>query len=539
LTESFDYIVLGAGTAGCALAARLAGSGRRRVLLLEAGGTDRRFWVRVPIGYGRTFNDPRVNWMYESEPDAALKGRPGYWPRGKVLGGSGSINGMVYVRAFASDLEAWQAAGNPGWGYEALLPYFRALEDHEGGDARYHGRGGPIHITPMAPAAHRVCRTFIETCVRLGMRETDDFNGASPEGVGIYRITTRNGLRETTAQGYLRPLLGRRNLVLKLHALAVRVLCEGTRATGVAYRWRGAVREARASRAVVVCLGAIGTPQLLQLSGIGDPRLLRPLGIDAVHEAPSVGQNLQDHLDLAYEFRSKVPTMNDVLAPAWGKLKAGLEYLLTRHGPLAMSINQSGGFVKSDPSLRVPDLQLYFSPLSYDTTHWPVRRLTRPHPFSGFVLSFNPCRPTSRGRIVLRSADPAAAPRIFTDYLTTAADEATAIAGTRLLRRLVATGPLADIIASELTPPPDESDAGLLEDFRARASTVFHPTSSCRMGPDPAGAVVDARLRVHGMSALRIADASVFPSVTSGNTNATTIVVGLKAADLIIEEEGA
>jgi choline dehydrogenase len=391
----------------------------------------------------------------------------------------------------------------------------------------------------MAPAAHRVCRTFIETCVRLGMRESEDFNGASPEGVGIYRITTRNGLRETTAQGYLRPLLGRRNLVLKLHALAVRILCDGTRATGVAYRWRGAVHDARASRAVVVCLGAIGTPQLLQLSGIGDPALLRPLGIDTVHEAPSVGQNLQDHLDLAYGFRSKVPTMNDVLAPAWGKLKAGAEYLLTRRGPLAMSINQSGGFVKSDPSLRAPDLQLYFSPLSYDATHWPVRRLTRPHPFSGFVLSFNPCRPTSRGRIVLRSADPAAAPRIFTNYLATPDDEATAIAGTRLLRRLVATGPLADIIAAELTPPPDESDAGLLEDFRARASTVFHPTSSCRMGPDPGDAVVDARLRVHGMSSLRIADASVFPSVTSGNTNATTIVVGLKAADLIIEEEGA
>jgi len=537
--ETFDYIVVGAGTAGCVVAARLTERDRCRVLLLEAGGSDRRFWVQLPIGYGRTFNDPRVNWMYATEPDPGLGDRPGFWPRGKVLGGSGSINGMVYVRGLPRDFDEWRSLGNPGWGHRDVLPLFRKLEDYPGGEDEYHGRSGPMHITDTSSTAHPLCRTFIETCRRLGCAELADLNGGSAEGVGTYPITTRNGLRESTAKCYLRPALRRTNLTLRLRAHALRVLFDGDRAIGVAYRHRGRTLEARASCAVIVSLGAVNSPQLLQLSGVGDTDLLRRHGIDVVAHHPRVGRNLQDHLDFSYAYRSRVPTLNDEIYPFSGKVRAAVRYLLRRSGPLAMSINQSGGFIRGDPAQAHPNFQLYCSPMSYDAAQWPMRRLMKPHAFSGFVLSVNPCRPASRGRIEIRSADPFAPPMIFSHSLSAEHDRAEAVAGARLLRRLAATAPLAEIIDAELgTTAADTTDAGLLQEFRRRASTCFHPVGTCGMGPDPAVAVVDARLRVHGLSGLRVVDASIFPTLTSGNTNAPTIMVAEKAAALIAEEAG-
>lgn len=540
VTDEFDYIVVGAGTAGCVVASRLSASGKHRVLLLEAGGSDRRFWIRVPVGYGRTFGDPRVNWMYRSEPDPALAGRRGYWPRGKVLGGSGSINGMVYVRGLASDFDAWEALGNPGWGYRDVLPFFQKAEDYcEAPDAELLGHGGPIHVTDMTPDVHPLCHTFIEGCKALGVAHTPDFNGRHPEGVGIYKITTRYGIRESTARGYLHPALARPNLTLRLEAHALRIVFDQRRAVGTLYRHGGRTLEARARQGVILCGGSINTPQLLQLSGVGDAPLLGRHGIEVVAESPAVGRHLQDHLDLTFLYRSKVPTLNNDLNPWWGKLRAGLKYVLARRGQLAISINQAGGFVRSDARQPEPDLQLYFSPLSYNADQWPIRRLMNPDPFPAFMVSFNICRPTSRGRIEIRSSKPLDAPAIHTNYLDSHHDRDVALAGMHLLRALGATAPMARIIEREVQPGEDkQTDAQLLEDFRARATTVFHPTSTCRMGPDPADSVVDARLRVHGLQGLRIVDASVFPSVTSGNTNAPTIMVAEKAAAMIAEDEG-
>jgi choline dehydrogenase len=537
--DVFDYVIVGAGTAGCVLADRLSASGERRVLVLESGGSDRRLWIQLPIGYGRTFSDPSVNWMYETEPDPQLAGRRGFWPRGKVLGGSGSINGMVYIRGLPRDFDEWRSLGNPGWGYRDVLPYFRKLEDYCGEADEYHGTGGPIRVTDVSRAAHPLCRRFIESCGRLGYRELTDFNGARAEGVGIYQITTRSGRRDSTARGYLRPALRRANLRLRMRAHATRVLFDGQRAVAVAYRQRGRRFEASASRAVILCLGAVNSPQLLQLSGVGDTKLLRRHGINVVAHHPQVGRGLQDHLDFSYAYRSRVPTLNDEIYPFSGKLRAALRYLATRDGPLAMSINQSGGFVKSDPRQLEPNLQLYFSPMSYDSAHWPVRRLMNPHPFPGFVVSFSPCRPSSRGRIEIGCADPLEPPRIFTDYISTEQDVAEALAGTRLLREIVASGPLADIIVEPLgRGPAGPSDGELLQDFRARASTCFHPVGTCSMGTDPATSVVDARLRVHGIAGLRVVDASIFPTLTSGNINTPTIMVAEKAAAMITAEEG-
>ena len=537
--DAFDYIVIGAGTAGCVVASRLSENSNRRVLALEAGGSDLRFWVRVPIGYGRTFNDPRVNWMYESEPEPALAGRRGFWPRGKVLGGSGSINDMIYIRGFPWDFDGWQALGNPGWGWKEVLPYFRKLEDYSGGEQEFRARGGPIHVTDMAAGAHPLCSVFIETCRRLGYQVLEDFNAAPLEGVGIYQITTRGGMRMSTARGYLRPALRRANLKLLLRAHALRVLFDGTRASGVAFSHRGRTVETRATRSVILCLGAVNSPQLLQLSGVGDTDLLRRHGIAVVAHSAQVGRNLQDHLDVSYVYRSRIPTLNDQFYPLSGKLQAGIRYLLTRTGPLSMSVNQSGGFLRSDPAEPHPNLQIVCSPVSYDPLTWPLRRLLKPHPFSGFVISFQSCRPTSRGRIEIRSPNPFDAPLILPNYLSTERDVAEIPAGARLLRSIAASSPLADVIETELEPGAGKTtDAQLLQDFRDRATTVYHPVSSCCMGPDPATSVVDARLRVHGVTGLRVVDASVFPTITSGNTNTPTTMVAERAADLIKEDDG-
>ncbi len=535
--DAFDYIIVGAGTAGCVLAARLSADGKTRVLLLEAGGSDRTLYIQLPIGYGRTFFDARINWMYDTLPVPGLGGRTSYWPRGKVVGGSGSINAMVHVRGQRGDFDDWAAAGNPGWGWDDVLPWFIKAEDHDHGANDWHGSGGPQHVTDISAVAHPLCQTFVRTGQALGFSYSPDLNGAQAEGVGTYQINTRNGRRASTANAYLRPALRRGNLVLRSKAHATRIVFEGVRAVGVAYTRGGQSLEARASREIILSGGSINSPQLLQLSGIGDAALLQSLGITPLIDAAAVGQNLQDHLAVSYFYKSSVPTLNDTLRPLAGKVKAALRYLVDRGGPLSMSVNQGGGFVRSGPESERADLQLYFSPVSYTGSPLSERKLLNPDPFSAFLLSFNACRPSSRGHLQIASADPFAAPAIQPNYLSTEHDVGQARTGIRLLRSIAATAPLADIIIDELVPGHHlATEAELLEDFRQRADTVYHPTSTCMMGPDPATSVVDARLRVHGVTGLRVADASVFPNLTSGNTNAPTVMVAEKAAAMIIED---
>ena len=538
-TETFDYVIVGGGTAGCVVASRLAMASDASVLLLEAGGSDLRPMIQIPIGYARLLFDKDVNWLYETEPDAGLAGRRSFWPRGKVLGGSGSINAMVYMRGLPNDFDDWRAMGNIGWGYDDVLPFFKLAEDHDDGDPRYHGRGGHIHVTDVSPDVHPLCDRYIESCESLGFPATPDFNGERGEGVGIYQINTRSGFRSCSANEHLRKARGRRNLEVRTKSLAIRLAFEGKRASGVRYLRGGVEHAVTARRQVILCGGAINTPQLLQLSGVGDGARLQAMGIAPLHDSPAVGRNLQDHLAVSYFYGSSVPTLNDQLGPFLGKVKAAMRYAFTRRGPLSMSVNQGGGFVRSDPAQPVPNLQLYFNPVSYTRTPLTDRKLLSPDPFSAFLISFNACRPTSRGELHIASADPTVAPSIRPNYLSTQRDLDEARAGCRLLRRIAATRPLADVITGELYPGPRAvSDDDLLEDFRQRADTVYHPTCTARMGTDPADSVVDTRLRAHGLENLRIIDASVFPTVTSGNTNAPTVMVAEKGAAMLLEDLG-
>ena len=424
--DAFDYVIVGAGTAGCVVASRLSEDSKASVLVLEAGGSDQTLWIQLPIGYGRTFFDRRINWMYDTAPVAALAGRTSYWPRGKVIGGSGSINAMVHVRGQPGDFDDWAALGNPGWSYDDVQPFFRMSEDHDGGDSHHRGRGGPMHVTDIRRQAHPLCQTFVETARALGFNATEDFNTPPGEGVGVYQINTDKGRRASSANAFLRPALRRPNLELRTRAHVTRILFEGPRAVGVEYRRGGRIQRVMARGEVILCGGSMNSPQLLQLSGVGEAQHLRALGIAPVLDAPAVGQNLQDHLAVSYFYRSNRPTLNDELGPLSGKLKAGLRYLWDRGGPLSMSVNQGGGFVRSDAGQPRPNLQLYFSPVSYTKTPLSERRLTNPDPFSAFLLSFNACRPTSRGAIAIRSPDPFAHPTITPNYLATDKDVAEA-----------------------------------------------------------------------------------------------------------------
>jgi len=532
-----DYIVVGAGSAGCVLANRLSASGRFRVLLLEAGGSDRRFWIRVPIGYGRTFYDASVNWMYLTEPDPGTAHRLSYWPRGKVLGGSSSINAMVWIRGEPRDFDDWAALGNPGWGWRDVLPYFKRLEDHALGESEYRGAGGPVHVTDVSRETHPLCQVYLEACRELGFPPSADLNGTENERAGLYCITTLNGVRVSAATAYLAPARRRPNLEVLTGAHATRVVFAGRRAIGVEYLRGGRRQRAQASREVILAAGAVGSPQLLQLSGVGPAALLREHGVELVHESPAVGGNLQDHLGLDFLFRSRRPTLNDELGPWWGKLLAGARYVLFRRGPLALSVNQGGGFVRSRPDRPHPDVQLYFSPVSYTRAPPGKRPLMSPDPFPGFLLGYSVCRPTSRGRLRIRSTDPLAAPSIHPNYLSTGEDLAAMLAASRLMRRFAATRAFSAVIEAELKPGPSvEDDEALTRDIRERGSTVFHPVGTCAMGPDPARAVVDHALRVHGIAGLRVIDASVFPCITSGNTNAPTLMVAEKGADAVLAE---
>lgn len=537
MIEEADYIVVGAGSAGCVVAERLGRDPATQVLVLEAGGSDRRFFVQVPLGYGRTFYDPRLNWGYVAEPDPGLAGRAEYWPRGRVIGGSGSINAMVWIRGDRRDYDDWASLGNPGWSFDDVLPVFRSIEDNAAGEDVFRGRGGPMPIADMSQRLHPLAARFIEAGVALGLPFNPDFNGQCQDGVGVYQLNIRKGWRQSAAKAFLRPALRRGNVAVLKGAVATRVVVEGGKAVGVEFRRGGETRMVRARREVILSAGAIGSPHLLQLSGIGPAPMLAAQGIPVVHDHPAVGANLQDHQGINYLFRAKVPSLNSLLRPWWGKLAAGLAWAVLDRGPIGLSLNQAGGFARTRPGLDRPNIQLYLQAITTITAKSGTRPLLTPDPFPGFALGLSNCHPTSRGWIDLASPDPRVAPRIVPNALSTVEDIRDAVEGVKLLRRLASSAPLAGVIAEELVPGHAvDGDEALAEDFRHRAGTVYHPCGTCCMGPDPARSVVDARLRVHGIGGLRVVDASVFPLIVSGNTNAPTIMVAAKGAAMIAED---
>ena len=537
MPESYDFVIVGAGSAGCVLANRLSASGKYSVCVLEAGGTDWRFFVQVPIGYGKTYYQRAVNWMFHSEEEPGLNGRASYWPRGKVLGGSSSINAMVYIRGHRQDYDDWAAAGNPGWSYEDVLPYFKKSEGNAQGDERFHGRDGELRIDDQRQQMHPLIEYFKRAGAALGLDISEDFNGAQQSGIGAYQSTVHRGRRMSTSRAFLRPAMRRPNLSVITRAHSTQVVFEGKRAVGVQYSRRGKRHTVTAKREVILSAGAINSPQLLLLSGVGPEQQLQAMGIEPVQHSPAVGQHLKDHLGVELLFKSRIKTLNDRLYPWWGKALAGLQYFSTGRGPLSLSLNQGGGFVRSEPSLKQPNLQLYFSPLSYTRAPVKTRPLMNPDPFSAFMLGISNCRPKSTGSVSLRSADPLADPVIVANYFSAPEDITELMQGMRYLRELANTAALREVIVDEFVPGSEvQSDEQIIKYIRDTAWTVFHPCCSCRMGPDPEHNVVDARLRVHGLQNIRVADASIFPDIVSGNTNAACIMVGEKAADMILQD---
>lgn len=534
--DEADIIIVGAGSAGCVLANRLTESGRLRVTLIEAGGTDRRFFVAMPLGYGKLFYDPAVNWLYRTEPDPGLAGQQDHWPRGKILGGSSSINAMVWTRGHRDDYEDWGALA-PGWGWDEVLAAYRAIEDNEAGGDAWRGAGGPLHVSANRQGLHPLVQSYIAACERAGLRFNPDFNGAVQEGAGPYQMTIKGGRRNSAARAFLRPAMGRANLRVITRAHVTRVLIEEGRAVGVEYLRGGQRCTLRARAEVILSGGAINSPQLLQLSGIGPGALLQGMDIPVILDNPNVGDHLSDHQGLNYTYRMKVPTYNDELRPWWGKLRVGVQYLLGGGGPLAKSINHGGGFFRTSPELSRPDMQLYMQAFSTLLPRVGERPVLTPDPFSGMSLGLSNCRPTSRGHIRIKSPDPLCHPTITANAFSTNQDVDEMLLAVKYVRHIAAQAPLADLIAEELRPGPGvRTDAALIDDIRARAGTVFHPSCTARMGQDAASAVTDPRLRVHGIAGLRVADASSFPTLISGNTNAPAMLVGWRGAAMVLED---
>ncbi len=526
MTDEYDYILIGAGSAGCVLADRLSADPRHRILVLEAGGPDMQFWIKVPLGYAFTHVDPRITVSCQTESDAGLAGRRMAWPRGRVVGGCSSINAMAYMRGLPFDFDDWAAAGATGWDWTTVREVYDALEAKDA-----PRRTGAVRISDLSQQMHPFSDSFLRAARDIGWPVLDDLN-TSAEGLGYYRSTVWKGRRWSAVDAFLRPALARGRVRLETRAKVERIEIEGGAVRGVTYRQHGRTLRANARREVILCAGAIHSPQILQLSGIGPGALLQTHGIPVQNALPEVGRGLQDHLAVSYSFTAHPDTLNADLGTRLGRLKSGVQYLATRTGPLAVPVNQVGGFITSDGATR-PDTQIYCNPMLY--SYGPKGpEVTRA---SGYMLCAQPCRPTSRGEIRITSSSSDDAPGIWPNSLSTEADCQSVIRAGRLLQHLARSETLRraqrGIIGPDLLSFDDDM---LLDDFRARASTVFHPSCTCRMGDDPARSVLDARLRVHGMDRLRVVDASAFPNITSGNTNAPTMMLAARAAALILED---
>jgi len=528
----YDYIVIGAGTAGCVLANRLTENGRYSVLLLEAGPRDNYLWIHIPIGYAKTMFHKVYNWGFYTEPEPMMNNRQVYWPRGRGLGGSSSINGLIYIRGQHQDYDHWAALGNAGWGWRDVQPYFIKCEGNSRGAGEFHGGNGPLACSDIVER-HPLMDAIIAGANELGVPRNDDFNGARQEGVGYYQLFTRKGWRCSTATGYLKPARRRANLRVETGAQATSLVMEGARAGGVRYRQHGAEREARAAREVILSAGALQSPQLLQLSGIGSAPFLQSHGISVVRDLPGVGENLQDHLQARVMYKVRQPiTINDDLMSVRRRIGMGWKWLVRRTGPLAIGINYGGMFTRALPQAATPDIQFHFAALSAEMAG------AQTHPWSGCTFSVCQLRPTSRGTVMIKSRDAFAPPAMRPNYLSTEFDCRTMIEGVKVARRLARTRALSELIGDEYRPGAGaKGDDEILEFVRNYGATIFHPVGTCKMGTDPL-AVVDTRLKVHGVAGLRVVDASIMPTLVSGNTAAPVVMIAEKAADMVLEDAG-
>jgi len=527
LPESADYVVIGAGSAGCAVAARLSEDPSVQVVLLEAGARDWNPWLHVPIGYAFTMFHPTLSWNLETEPEPELGGRRIPWPRGRVLGGSSAINGLLYVRGQQADYDHWRQLGCTGWSFEDVLPYFKRAEDQERGADALHGVGGPLAVSDLRDR-NPLALAFIEAAVELGFPRNPDFNGPTQEGAGFYQVTARGGWRCSAAKAYLRPAAKRPNLAVVTGAHSTGLVMEGRRAAGVKVRRNGANLTVRARREVILCGGAIASPHLLLLSGIGPAAHLQEMGIPVVHDLPQVGRNLQDHFQARLAYRVNRPvSLNTRRHSLLGQFLMGAEFVLRRTGPLTVSAGTAGLFARVMPGSETPDVQYHFLPFSAD------KGMQTLHPFPGMTISACQLRPESRGTITLASPDPHAKALIRANYLSTETDRRCMIEGVKLARRLARTRAMSAWVEAEVIPgDAAATDEDILAFIRQTGGTIYHPSGTCRMGGD-AESVVDPALRVRGIEGLRVADASIMPTVVSGNTNAACIMIGEKCADLV------